>query len=69
MNKIWFVHFPKNAYAYEFPGDTVHEAKQAARDWLNTKRLPTGTTVWEKNIGHDEALVNSAEQQELFRYR
>ena len=68
--KQWFVHFPGNAYAYEFYGETADEARQAARDWLGTDRLPNGVNVWPKNPGHDDALAEDAKNNpELYLYR
>ena len=69
MDVAWFVHFPGSAYAGEFYGKTEQEARQAARDWLGTKRLPKGTSVWRKSPGHDQALASDPVQQELFRTR
>jgi hypothetical protein len=66
----WFVHFPGNAYAYEFPGETINDAKQAARDWLGVKRLPNGTDVWSKSPDHDTALLEDAKRDpELYLWR
>lgn len=46
MKKYW-VYFPGEAFAYNFFGQTLNEAKQAARDWLGVSRLPRKTEIWE----------------------
>ncbi len=66
----WFVLFPGSAYAGEFYGEDIDEAKQAAGDWLGVKRLPSGTAIWPKSPSHDDALMEDVKRNpELYRDR